>query len=79
MRHLRYSCVGAFYAGEERHPQTVMRALGITYEKAIPQSMGDQWWFFNCKPRVSLHFIVEMKANARLVEQYELPQEYKND
>lgn len=26
-----------------------MRKLGITYEHATPQSMGDCWWFWNCK------------------------------
>jgi hypothetical protein len=26
-----------------------MRNLGITYKKAIPQSLGDQWWFLDCE------------------------------
>jgi hypothetical protein len=34
---------------ETRHPQVVMRDLGITYQHATPQSLGDQWWFWNCK------------------------------
>lgn len=34
---------------EERHPQVVMKELGITYQHATPQSMGDQWWFWNCE------------------------------
>lgn len=25
-----------------------MKALGITYQLAVPQSMTDTWWFFNC-------------------------------
>lgn len=25
-----------------------MKRLGITYQHATPQSMGDQWWFWNC-------------------------------
>lgn len=35
--------------GGSKHPQTVMNELGITYRYAIPQSIADQWWFFNCK------------------------------
>lgn len=31
------------------HAQQYMRDLGITYEIAVPQSICDQWWFFNCK------------------------------
>lgn len=34
---------------ENRHPQAVMKELGITYQHATPQSMGDQWWFWNCE------------------------------
>jgi hypothetical protein len=26
-----------------------MRELGITYQHATPQSVGDQWWFWNCR------------------------------
>jgi hypothetical protein len=26
-----------------------MAALGITYQLAVPQSMSDTWWFFNCE------------------------------
>ena len=31
------------------HPQEVMAKLGIEYRHAIPQSMGDCWWFFGCE------------------------------
>lgn len=47
--HLRYDCYGAVESKESRHPQVVMRELGITYQHATPQSMVDQWWFWNCK------------------------------
>ena len=33
---------------ESRHPQVVMKELCITYQHATPQSIGDQWWFWNC-------------------------------
>jgi hypothetical protein len=31
------------------HPQKLMKRLGITYSHATPQSLGDQWWFWNCE------------------------------
>lgn len=47
---LRYCVMGAAIDfNENRHPQVVMRELGITYQHATPQSMGDQWWFWNCE------------------------------
>lgn len=35
--------------GEDRHAEKVMRELGITYQSSVPQSIADQWWFFNCQ------------------------------
>lgn len=35
--------------GVNEHAQKVMKKLGITYSLAVPQSLGDSWWFFNCK------------------------------
>jgi hypothetical protein len=32
-----------------KHAQTCMKELGITYQLAVPQSIGDCWWFFNCE------------------------------
>lgn len=46
--HLRYCMWTADECGEYRHPQAVMRALGITYQVSTPQSICDQWWFWNC-------------------------------
>lgn len=37
------------YGGPLSHPQQYMRALGITYKLAVPQSIADQWWFFACE------------------------------
>jgi hypothetical protein len=45
---LRYSLRKADDAGVKKHPQIVMRELGITYQIATPQSIADQWWFWNC-------------------------------
>ena len=30
------------------HAQEAMKKAGITYEKAVPQTMGDCWDFWNC-------------------------------
>jgi len=50
MMHLRFSLIDAFIEHkEDAHPQEVMRALGITYQHSTPQSMGNQWWFWNCE------------------------------
>jgi hypothetical protein len=46
--HLRLDLRSAFDAGENRHAVEIMRALGIAYEHATPQSIADQWWFWNC-------------------------------
>ena len=43
--HLRFYMHGS----PNLHPQQVMKELGITYQHATPQSMGDQWWFWNCQ------------------------------
>lgn len=77
MKHLRYDCMKAhFSCGENRHAQTVMRELGITYERAIPQSMADQLWFFNCQYTELPKYITEMECSNWLANQYGLPGEY---
>ena len=40
--HLRFCMIDALYCNENRHPQMVMKELGITYQYAMPQSMCDQ-------------------------------------
>ena len=45
MRNLRLSGYGT----PTPHAQAQMRALGITYRVATPQSLGDQWWFWGCE------------------------------
>ena len=63
---LRYDLYGAGLAGEMRHPQTVMRELGIEYDEGIPQSLGDQWWFMGCSnvPEVLPGFIERMPKSV---------------
>jgi hypothetical protein len=51
-KHLRYSLMYGVLEGQkapEAHPQKVMRELGIIYEHATPQTISDEWWFWNCE------------------------------
>lgn len=79
MKHLRYDCISAYYDGENRHPQEVLRSLGITYEVAIPQSICDQWWLFNCQYSHLPKFITEMKLDEEMVNRYKMPKSYINN
>ena len=58
MKNIRFKMSYVFYeknvSDEDKrlgamYPQKAMKELGITYKKAIPQSMGDQWWFYDCE------------------------------
>jgi hypothetical protein len=50
---LRYCLMTAVMTcNEYRHPQDVMRELSIDYQHPTPQSMYDQWWFWNCKGKL---------------------------
>ena len=47
--HLRFDYMEASMGcNENRHAQVVMKELGITYQHSTPQSMGNQFWFWNC-------------------------------
>jgi hypothetical protein len=49
-KHLRFDLLWAAYNNvKQEHAQKVLKELGITYQHATPQSMGDQWWFWNCE------------------------------
>lgn len=41
---------GQCKAGDGRHPQQVMKDLGINYLYAVPQSIADCWMFFGVHP-----------------------------
>lgn len=48
--HLRYCLMSAgIDCGITKHPQVVMKELGIICQHSTPQSMADQWWFWNCE------------------------------
>ena len=54
LKHLRLS-VGQ--GTPDAHAMKQMSALGITYSHSTPQSMGDQWWFWNCESeKLSIDF-----------------------
>jgi hypothetical protein len=49
-KHLRFDVLWSLYNNvKQDHPQKVMKELGITYQHATPQSIADQWWFWNCE------------------------------
>lgn len=41
--------MAAHLAGETRHAEAVMQDLGISYRRAEPQPIADQWQFFGCE------------------------------
>ena len=49
--HLRldYMSLCYTYPNDFRHAQTIMKELGITYQNSTPQTICDQWWFWNCE------------------------------
>lgn len=49
MKHLRMYMEGDSFSAENAHPQNIMKKYGITYTHCTPQSMGNQWWFWNCE------------------------------
>jgi hypothetical protein len=75
--HLRYNLYGASIAGDNRHAQVAMKELGITYQHATPQSISDEWWFWNCKdvPATLPKYIEELKLDPMKCIGYGLSQE----
>lgn len=65
---IRFCMMTAHYdCGEDGHPQKVMDQLGITYSRAIPQSIADQWWFYDCEnvPAELPAFLTEMNKEIK--------------
>lgn len=51
MKHLKFD-VRAYveiFGINSKHPKKFMDDAGIIYSHAVPQTLGDQWWFFNCE------------------------------
>lgn len=76
-RHLRYDIRAAADAGMHAHPQRVMFGLCITYQHATPQSMGDQWWFWNCEnvPEPLPHYLTPLGIDPREAVGYGLSED----
>jgi len=52
------------------HPQLAMKELGITYTHSTPQSIVDQWWFWNCEnlPASLPPFLEELKKDPEFIK-----------
>lgn len=61
----------------EMHPQKAMRELGITYQHATPQPIGDCWWFWNCEniPDNLPPFLTELEVDSMEYVGFGLSQE----
>jgi len=46
--HLSLSYQDAYYSGDKRHAQVIMKDLGIEYRGVTPQTLGDAMWFWYC-------------------------------
>ncbi len=65
LMHIRYDYLTAHDCGVKEHAQACMKKLGIAYTHSTPQSLGDQFWFWNCK---NVHeplpkYLTELKAD----------------
>ena len=45
MKQLYYDMIGCWEAGASGHPQQVMKDLGFQVIHAVPQTLGNCWWF----------------------------------
>ena len=64
MKHLRFNYyIAVVDYNERRHACDVIKELGIIYQYSTPQSLGDQFWFWNCEniPKYLPRFINELK------------------
>lgn len=64
--HLKYSyMIAQLEYKEKRHTQEVMKELGIIYQHSTPQTIGDQFWFWNCEdvPKKLPKYITELNVN----------------
>lgn len=66
MKHLRFCYLTAYNCGVSGHAQDIMEKLGITYQISTPQSICDQYWFWNCKniPDSLPEYLTELKLDA---------------
>lgn len=75
---LRYCIYRACLEKEQRHPQEVMRSLGIKYEHATPMSVFDMWVFWLCNIPSGIElpsYLTEFKTPISEMEGHGLSQE----
>ena len=78
MKHLRYDYFAAAMGHKiDKHATQVVKDLGITYQHATPQSIAEQWWFWNCEniPDQLPEYITELIADPDDVIGYGLSKE----
>lgn len=66
---LSYSMTAAiFQHNEKRHPQEVIKALGIEYDRAECFATSDHWVFYNCRnvPEELPAFISRFEENVKM-------------
>ena len=77
--HLRldYMSLWYNYPDDDRHAQTIMKELGINYQHSTPQTMGDQWWFWNCEnvPEILPAYITPLELDPMECIGYGLSEE----
>jgi len=64
--HLRFDYMTAqMDFNETRHAQQFMKDVGITYQHSTPQTLSEQWWFWNCEniPDNLPEFITELELD----------------
>jgi hypothetical protein len=68
MTHLRFD----MWTKPDGHPQKIMKELGITYKYGIPQSLGDQWWFWDCEnvPEQLPEYLKPMEVSKEMWEHW---------
>lgn len=65
-KHLRYDYIDAIFKNnEKRHASEVLKSLGISYQASTPQTICDQYWFWNCVniPNNLPSYITILEAN----------------
>ena len=88
MAHLRFCMMYSGYSEDKEntgevkrlgsmHPQKAMQKLGVTYQHATPQSIGYQWWFWNCEnlPDILPPFLTELELDSMECVGYGLSKE----
>ena len=64
---LKYDYYSAIDHGQHRHAIDAMYDLGIEFEHSVPQSLIDEYWFFNCSnvPDKLPEYISILQADPR--------------